>query len=228
MIVAPPDISPERPEWRRSAPFFLFAIALHAAALFYPMATLTSMSETPALSAVIVQLEQARPVTPPEPAKIQPAPTKSPTPPRQQRRTPTPRPVIAIAPKPTAPTPAAFTAPPAIVDPVVSVAAPVISHAAPPITVSAAHFDAAYLHNPRPNYPAISRRLSEEGKVLLRVRVSPDGRAAAVDIEKSSNFERLDTAARQAVAQWRFVPAKRGDEAIEATIIVPLVFRLEN
>jgi protein TonB len=64
--------------------------------------------------------------------------------------------------------------------------------------------------------------------VLLRVLVSPDGRAAAVNLEKSSNFERLDEAARQGVAQWRFVPAKRGDEAVEATIIIPLLFRLED
>ena len=95
-------------------------------------------------------------------------------------------------------------------------------------TVSAARFDAAYLQNPHPAYPTLSRRLGEEGKVLLRVRVSPDGRAAAVDVEKSSNFERLDETARQSVARWRFVPAKRGDEAIEATVIVPIVFRLEN
>ena len=52
--------------------------------------------------------------------------------------------------------------------------------------------------------------------------------AVAVDLEKSSNFERLDESARQSVARWRFVPARRGDEAIEATVIVPIVFRLEN
>jgi TonB family protein len=105
--------------------------------------------------------------------------------------------------------------------------APVVINPAP-ATFSPPRFEAAYLHNPRPNYPAVSRRLGEEGKVLLRVLVSPDGRAAAVNLEKSSNFERLDEAARQAVAQWRFVPAKRGDEAVEATIIIPLLFRLED
>ena len=54
----------------------------------------------------------------------------------------------------------------------------------------------------------------EEGKVLLKVRVLPDGNPASVDVEKSSSFGRLDEAARQAVARWRFVPAKRGDEPI--------------
>ncbi|HRY90482.1 MAG TPA: energy transducer TonB, partial [Rubrivivax sp.] len=66
------------------------------------------------------------------------------------------------------------------------------------------------------------------GKVLLRVRVSREGQPAAVDLEKSSNFERLDEAARHAVARWRFVPARRGDEPVEGSVIVPIVFRLEG
>jgi TonB family protein len=123
---------------------------------------------------------------------------------------------------------AVFAAPtPVVAQPPAAPVTPVVTNPAP-ATFSPPRFEAAYLHNPRPNYPAVSRRLGEEGKVLLRVLVSPDGRAAAVNLEKSSNFERLDEAARQAVAQWRFVPAKRGDEAVEATIIIPLVFRLED
>ncbi len=89
-------------------------------------------------------------------------------------------------------------------------------------------FDAAYLHNPAPAYPSASRRLGEEGKVLLRVRVSPEGRSVAVDIEKSSNFERLDEAARNAVQRWRFVPARHGDESVEGVVIVPIAFRLDG
>ena len=64
--------------------------------------------------------------------------------------------------------------------------------------------------------------------MLLKVRVTVEGMAAAVDLEKTSGFERLDDAARQAVARWRFVPAKRGDEPIEASVIVPIVFRLDD
>ena len=104
-------------------------------------------------------------------------------------------------------------------------AAPVASAPAP---VVAARYNAAYLNNPEPKYPPMSRRLGEEGKVLLKVRVTADGQAATVELEKSSNFERLDEAAKQAVARWRFVPARRGDEAIEASVIVPIVFRLDS
>ena len=114
---------------------------------------------------------------------------------------------------------------PAVAEP----AARLTANVAPaPAPVTAARFDAAYLQNPRPAYPPLSRRLGEQGKVLLRIRVSPQGQAAAVDLEKSSNFQRLDEAARQVVARWRFVPARRGDEAVEATVIVPIVFRLEG
>ncbi len=94
--------------------------------------------------------------------------------------------------------------------------------------MTTARFDAAYLHNPEPKYPPLSRRLGEEGKVLLKVRVSPNGQPTIVELERSSSFERLDEAARQTVARWRFVPAKRGDEAVEASVIVPIVFRLES
>jgi protein TonB len=99
---------------------------------------------------------------------------------------------------------------------------------AAPVLATAPRFNAAYLHNPAPVYPPSSRRLGEEGKVLLHVKVSAAGQPVAVDLEKSSNFERLDEAARHAVARWRFVPAKRGEEAVEGSVIVPIVFRLDD
>jgi len=229
MSVDHPPLSPERPEWRRSGSFFLLSLALHAAALFYPIQMVVGILGTPQPSPIVVRLEQAAPAALAEPPKIQPPPPQAASTPRRQRPAPTPRPVIAMTPEQSAPAPA-FTAPaPVIASPAAPAAqTAAVANPAPAVTVSAARFDAAYLDNPRPNYPARSRRLGEEGKVLLRVRVSPDGTAAAVDLEKSSNFERLDEAARQAVASWRFVPAKRGDEAIEAVIIVPLVFRMED
>ncbi len=105
-------------------------------------------------------------------------------------------------------------------------APPVIAPPAP-VAVVAARFDADYLHNPKPAYPAISRRNGEEGKVLLKVRVSPQGAALDVAVSRSSGFSRLDTAALDAVTRWRFVPARRGDEAVESSVIVPVTFALE-
>lgn len=219
--------SPETPEWRRSAPYLLLAIALHAAVLFYPLRMVSGMLKaTPPLSATL-KMEQAAPAPVVEPAKVLPSPPPVASTSRRERPVPKPRTVIAMTPEQAAPS-AVFTAPaPTVSQPPAAPVTPVVTNPAP-ATFSPPRFEAAYLHNPRPNYPAVSRRLGEEGKVLLRVLVSPDGRATAVDLEKSSNFERLDEAARQAVAQWRFVPAKRGDETVEATIIIPLVFRLED
>ncbi len=85
--------------------------------------------------------------------------------------------------------------------------------------------DPAYLHNPAPNYPALSRRNRESGTVLLLVRVDPDGNATAVTLHQSSGHERLDQAAVQAVTRWRFVPGMRGQTAISATVIVPISFK---
>ena len=33
---------------------------------------------------------------------------------------------------------------------------------------------------------------------------------------------------REAVARWRFVPARRGDSAIESWVLVPIVFKLQG
>jgi protein TonB len=93
------------------------------------------------------------------------------------------------------------------------------------LALTAARFDADYLHNPAPAYPAQSRRLKEEGTVLLLVRVSAEGAALSVEIRNSSGFERLDEAGLQAVRQWRFVPAKRGSENVAASVLVPIQFK---
>jgi len=109
------------------------------------------------------------------------------------------------------------------------VAAQVVPAPAPaPAPVTAARFDADYLQNPKPVYPPMSRRLNEEGKVILRVKVSRDGHPLAVEIKQSSGYPRLDEAARNAVERWRFVPARQGDQAIEAAVLVPLNFTLNS
>jgi len=89
-------------------------------------------------------------------------------------------------------------------------------------------FNAAYLNNPAPDYPAISRRLGEEGLVLLQVQVTADGKAGSVELKTGSGSDRLDEAALEAVKKWRFVPAKRGDQAVSASVAVPVRFSIEE
>lgn len=94
--------------------------------------------------------------------------------------------------------------------------------------ITAARFDADYLDNPQPIYPHASRRLGEQGKVLLRVYVSAAGLAEKVELKLGSGFARLDRAAQEAVGRWRFVPARRGEQTIAAWVQVPITFQLES
>lgn len=95
-----------------------------------------------------------------------------------------------------------------------------------PATLPSLHAD--YLNNPAPAYPAQSRQLGEQGKVLLRVLVKADGSVEQVNLRKSSGYDRLDSTALETVKQWRFVPAKRADQAIAAWVVVPISFSLEG
>ncbi|MBL0210774.1 MAG: energy transducer TonB [Holophagaceae bacterium] len=88
-------------------------------------------------------------------------------------------------------------------------------------------FDAAYLQNPEPDYPILSKRLGEEGRVILRVFVNPEGLAEQVEIRQSSGHPRLDLAALGTVRCWRFTPARRGLEPLAAWVLVPLSFQLD-
>ncbi|HUN69850.1 MAG TPA: energy transducer TonB [Burkholderiales bacterium] len=107
--------------------------------------------------------------------------------------------------------------------------APAVVAVAPaPLPVSAPVFNADYLENPAPPYPGMSRRMREEGKVVLRVHVTPGGAADEVQVRTSSGFGRLDDAARDTVQRWKFVPAKRGAEAVPAWVLIPISFRLEG
>jgi periplasmic protein TonB len=89
-------------------------------------------------------------------------------------------------------------------------------------------FGVFYLNNFVLDYSLVSRRLGEEGRVLMKVLVSADGSAENVQIEKSSGSERLDNAAINAVKRWRFIPAKKNNEALSAYVIVPVKFSLDS
>jgi len=97
----------------------------------------------------------------------------------------------------------------------------------PEIGLNAQMLTALYLRNPKPGYPAASRRLGEQGTVYLRVFVTTAGEAKRVELKKTSNFPRLDRAALETVQTWKFVPAKRDDKAVDAWVLVPIKFSLK-
>jgi len=93
---------------------------------------------------------------------------------------------------------------------------------------SEANFNANYGTNPKPKYPTIARSRGWQGKVLLRVNVSAEGLSESVTIHRSSGHDMLDESAIAAVEKWKFIPAKRGDTAVACTVIVPIIFALNN
>jgi protein TonB len=157
----------------------------------------------------------------PPPKMIPPKPRPVTREPIREQPPPEPPPLVAV--EPSAPSPV-VTAPPPKIEPAPVVVAP----PAPPAPVVPPKFDAAYLKNPAPEYPLMSRRRGEQGTVVLRVFVSAEGGAEKVQIRTSSGHERLDEAAHDIVHQWRFVPARQGDQPVAAWVLVPIVFRLDG
>jgi periplasmic protein TonB len=84
----------------------------------------------------------------------------------------------------------------------------------------------AYLVQPAPHYPPESRRIREQGLVMLRVLIDESGHAKTVEIYKSSGHARLDEAARAAVARAIFKPYTDGGTARAAAAFVPVEFTL--
>jgi TonB family protein len=84
------------------------------------------------------------------------------------------------------------------------------------------------LNNPKPPYPLISRRLNEEGKVILNVCVSLSGLVENLKLEQTSGHQRLDDIAIETVKKWKFIPAKNQDRDINACYLLPVQFILRN
>jgi periplasmic protein TonB len=87
--------------------------------------------------------------------------------------------------------------------------------------------DADYLKNPPPPYPRISRRMGEQGTVIVRVFISVQGLPDKAEVRTSSGFARLDQAALDAVQRWRFVPGRRNGTPEAMWFNIPVRFVLE-
>ena len=99
------------------------------------------------------------------------------------------------------------------------------SSAQPPVELPSS--DADYLQNPKPVYPPMSKRLNEQGTVLVRVLIGVDGTAQRAEIQQSSSFDRLDQAALATVLKWRYVPGKRAGKPEAMWFTVPIAWVLQ-
>ncbi len=93
--------------------------------------------------------------------------------------------------------------------------------------VSMPNSDASELNNPKPPYPAISKKLREQGLVLLKACIGANGSLDSLDLKQGSGFSRLDQVALQTVKQWKFIPAKKGGTPIPMCYELPVKFILE-
>ena len=232
---------PSLPALSRNAVIVGAVIALHGAALW---ALQTGLLQRPPDEVVVPAQLLAEFVAPPAPAPapqpvLAPAPTPAPPPPKpqpvakpaprkpQRAPTPAPQPLAVAEAAPTAPVMA--VAPPPVAEPAPAPAAPAapVAAPAPPVVVQPSS-KAAYLNNPAPTYPAMSRRLGESGRVVLRVLIGPDGRAQEARIQTSSGYERLDQVALETARdRWRYVPGTRGGVPEAMWFNVPINFVLE-
>ena len=102
----------------------------------------------------------------------------------------------------------------------VSTASPGIGQAAAPPMVASVE----YIRAAPPVYPKESQRLHEYGTVVLRVLVDASGRPAQIQVEHSSGYARLDTAAREAVEKFLFRPYEVNGVAQAAQVLIPIGF----
>lgn len=180
---------------------------------------------------------QVAPVPEPAPKPPKPDPVEQPKP----RPKPTPKPTPKPVPKPTIdPVPLPVPSPPTVESevpeqaPVVSApveatparsAAPPAPPAPPKIELPSSH--ATYLNNTPPAYPPLSKRMGEQGRVVIRALISAEGIAGQASVKTSSGYQRLDQTALRTVLQWRYVPGKRAGVPEAMWFNIPLDFVLE-
>ncbi len=218
--------APRPPEPRqplsRNAVIALVVVALHVGFIWALQSGLLMRA-----AEVIVPAEILTQFVDPPAPKVEPVPPVPPTPPVQKKP-------VAKAPVQPALQPLAITdptpspnAPTGVVTPPLPPAPVAVAPVAPPAAVQLPSSDADYLQNPKPPYPPISKRLGEQGKVIVRVLIGADGQPQKSEIRQSSGFDRLDQAAVTTVMRWRYVPGKRGGVPEAMWFNVPINFVLE-
>ncbi len=78
-----------------------------------------------------------------------------------------------------------------------------------------------------PIYPLDSRRLGEEGTVLIQVELNTGGQVDKAEVVSSSGYARLDNAALTAIKNWRCKPSIHDGHAVRAIASQPFRFVLQ-
>ena len=220
---------------------------MHAAAVMWVVQKPISRVDpvATALEDSLIMVSLTNPPTP-QIARLTPTPqqvVQTPIPLQVSKEPPRESSIVHAEPPPPQPAP---TVPQPVVYPSISgaVEAPVVSSspsqgvaasAAPPspeLAVSpprqtSPSVDASFKGNRLPKYPAMSFKLGEQGTVTLRIQISAQGRAQAVELVTSSGHQRLDNAAIATVREWQFVPATRDGLPVTAWYEWRWTFKLQ-
>lgn len=213
-----------------SLPGLLFVIAVHAALFYFLWNQRLIPHPEQAMTLFAELITPPAPVTPPkaapEPAPVKLQPAKKPVVKPKQEQLAAKSPVSAekkqAEPAPEPPKPAEQvkeSAPAPAATPKPAQAAPValsseLAVSCPKLTP--------------PEYPAISRRMGEEGKLILRVELDENGHIDNAKVLNSSGYERLDAAALSAVKSWQCNPSLRDGQPVRAVALQPFNFVLQG
>jgi periplasmic protein TonB len=203
-------------------PGLMFVIAIHGAVLYFLLKQ-QFISPPKQLETLMVNfIPAARPKEEPKPEP--PVPPKS-----QPVKKPQSRQLVAETPAVLESEPVALPPQPERTPEPVAVAEPPPAPQMPagPVTLSS-ELSVACPELSAPAYPAISRRLGEEGKLVLRVELDEKGRINVAQVVNSSGFKRLDEAAMAAVKTWRCNPPVRDGQPVRAVALQPFNFVLQG
>ena len=173
-----------------------FVVLLHVVVVYALVTGLAHRAvdiiRAPIETEIIAAQKPETPPPPPPPLQLAPPPPAFVPPPEIQIEKPPPPP-----PKSTAITAVTPVKPPVAPPP------PAVP-AAEPVRVMP-RIDAG--HSQEPEYPPTSRRLGEQGSVVLQVLVDVDGKVIDSKLLQSSGYDRLDQAALAGVkSNYRFLP----------------------
>lgn len=168
-----------------------------------------------------VSIPREVPPPPPPPKLITPIPKIIPpivTPPRPVERRPLDPPAQAVPQQAHVADQGEERAPPPV---------PTVAPPGPPIAAKPAAAELVATVATPPQYPARELRLGIQGSVRLRILVGADGRAREAEVVHSKGSPAFGRAARQHVmTKWRFKPAERDGQAVEAWGTVTIRFSL--
>ncbi|TAM51499.1 MAG: energy transducer TonB [Paraburkholderia sp.] len=240
----------ERSRLRHPLAALLLVVAVHVGAVLALLAVAPAQRQVdraqPAHILAAQLIARVSSVAPapmhPSQARAHPAmPHASAARPIPARTTPALHPPPAVAPRPVPapdPTPAAprgrndDSSMPPVADPTAGAAASPsqksaesVGGASSSVPKSVAHLACAIA---KPAYPALSRRMRETGTVLVELIVAATGRVESASIAETSGHERLDEAAREAVAASTCSPYLESGVAFRVAAKVPVTFNLND